>query len=84
MESNKAPKITDLVVIVPDDPMSHVDVVNLLRIAQGHQTLTAFAATVPCSVSYLSDVMNGKRDVGPTLLDALQIDKQVTYKKRWR
>jgi hypothetical protein len=42
----------------------------------------AFARQHNISLQYINDVMNGRRDMGQKILDALGIEKIVTYRER--
>ncbi len=52
---------------------------ELLRKRQGKRTAKEFAAEIGVSPQYLSDVYAERREVGPAILDALKIRKQVVY-----
>jgi hypothetical protein len=66
-----------------DEVLQSADVVNQLKKLQGNQTSTQFAAALSCSTQYLSDVYNGHRKPGKKVLQALGLQKQITY-RRWR
>ena len=56
------------------------DIVSFLRHEQDRAgSLTALAKDVGVSLSYLSDVCNGRRDPGPVILKYLGLRKRVTY-----
>ena len=60
--------------------MTYTEVMSLLRTKieeAGSQRLFAQQARV--SQSYLCDVLNGHRKVGPTLLEALHLQKDEDY-----
>lgn len=62
--------------------MTKESVIELLyrkQKAAGDRYRLANALGVPSGI--LSDVMNGRRDPGPTLLDALGLERVVTYRK---
>lgn len=42
----------------------------------------AWAKTKGLAPSYVSDVLNGRRDPSPAILDALGLEKVVTYRKK--
>jgi hypothetical protein len=46
-------------------------------------TITAYAVTNSMSTSYVCDVLKGRRDLSPKILDSLGLQKEVRY-KRWR
>ena len=52
------------------------------------RSLRSVAREIPCSAAYLSDIMLGKRNPGPRVLDYLgldrAVDKSVTYRYRRR
>ena len=64
------------------------DVLKQLQKKQGKQSLRTFAKNIGCSAAYLSDVYRGRRDIGPKLLEYLDLERHVeinvTYKRRWR
>jgi predicted amino acid racemase len=42
----------------------------------------AFARQHNISLQYINDVMNGRRDIGQKILDALGIERVVTYREK--
>lgn len=64
----------------PEMPKS-VDPVALLKTRLKRVSLRELARTIGCSVAYLSDVTNGKRDPGPKILRYLGLKKVVSV--RW-
>jgi len=60
------------------------EVIVLLKDSMRGQTQASFAASINCSTQYLSDVCNGHRKPGTKILDALGLQKKITYKRRWR
>lgn len=65
------------------------EVIEKLKKDQGARSLRNYAETVfGCSPGYLSDVYNGKRDPGQTLLDHLNLEPVTIYvqkkDRRWR
>ena len=58
-------------------------VTDLMRQAQGNQSIRKFATSLDCSASYISAVYNGERTAGPKLLKALNVVKETSLKK-WR
>jgi hypothetical protein len=61
--------------------MNDADVRKLLK-AQAVPTQGAWAASKRLVPSYVSDVLNGRRDPSPAILDALGLEKVVTYRKK--
>ncbi len=62
--------------------MTKESLINLLyrrQKAAGDRYRLANSLGVPAGV--LSDVINGRRDPGPTLLEALNLERVVTYRK---
>lgn len=55
--------------------LSQDDVVQLLQRAQGDLTQKDFALKLGVSQQYLSDVLLGRRDPGPSILEFLGIEK---------
>ncbi len=54
----------------------------LRRTAKKHGTQQKFAAFLGVSGAYLSDVMQGKREPGESILKPLGYEKVVSYRKR--
>ncbi len=42
----------------------------------------AFAKSAGVSEQYLSEVLNGKKEMGPAIQDALGLERVVTYRKK--
>ena len=57
--------------------MTHLQVLAKLRKAQKGKSLRAFAMSLRVSAAYLSDVYLGRRGLGPTLLQFLELRKVV-------
>ncbi len=57
---------------------------NLLRKAQGDRSIGQLSRDIGCSTAYVSDLYAGNRTPGPKILDYLGLEKQITYKKKWR
>ena len=51
------------------------ELLNLLRDKQGDRTQAELAKEIGISPAYLSDVLAGRRDPGPSVLDFLGIEK---------
>jgi transcriptional regulator with XRE-family HTH domain len=63
--------------------LTDVDVLDQLRrLVDHHGSLRAAAAKLKLSHQYLNAVLNGKREIGPRLLDALHIREVITYEER--
>lgn len=69
----------------PPSAKCHVDwpgnVVDMLAKKRGARPWRELAAEIGCSAAYLSDVINGRRDPGPKILDFLGLER-VLVKKR--
>jgi plasmid maintenance system antidote protein VapI len=48
------------------------------RVAQ-YDTLTESAKALGVSAPYLSDILKGRRDIGPKIAQALRLEKTVRY-----
>jgi transcriptional regulator with XRE-family HTH domain len=63
-----------------------VEVLEMLRRKQGKRSLRAFARDIGVSAPYLSDVLRGNRDPGPTLLKVLGLERvrtvSLVYERR--
>lgn len=57
------------------------DPIELLRSMMTGRSLRTTAKDLGISAAYLSDILTLKRPVGPKVLAALGIEKQVTYRK---
>lgn len=57
------------------------DVVVMLR-AKAQPTQLAWAKSKGLVPSYVSDVLNGRRDPSPAILDALGLERVVTYRRK--
>ena len=64
------------------------DPLKMLKARMTGRSLRSVAREIPCSAAYLSDIMLGKRNPGPRVLDYLgldrAVDKSVTYRYRRR
>lgn len=63
------------------------DVVAELKSKQGKRSLRSYARNIECSASYLSDIYRGTRNPGPKILEALDLECEVTVtyqKRRWK
>ena len=64
------------------------DPIKMLAARMTGRSLRSVAREIPCSAAYLSDIMLGKRNPGPRVLDYLglnrDVDKSVTYRYRRR
>jgi hypothetical protein len=59
-----------------------LDPLQMLRDRLKSQSLRSVARELDCSAAYLSDVMNGKRPVGPSIVEALGLEKIVSYRRK--
>lgn len=57
-----------------------MDPIKLLRAHLRTKTQRALAEEIPCSAAYLCDVLNGRRDPGPRIMDYLGIE--LVYRKK--
>ena len=58
-----------------------MDPIKILRRRIAQSTLRAVARDLGISPAYLSDAMHGNRDPGPKILEALGLERIVTYRK---
>ncbi len=56
-----------------------VDPIALLKERQGDLTRWKFAMSMGVGTAYLSDMMHGRRDPGPKILEFLGLRKVVSY-----
>jgi transcriptional regulator with XRE-family HTH domain len=64
-------------------PLSGADLVELLRQrAKRAGSQQALAETLGVTPAYLSDVLAGRREPGPKILEALRLRRQVAYVRR--
>jgi predicted transcriptional regulator len=62
---------------------STADLVAMLKARINYETSQkALAAELDISESYLSDVLNGKRGAGPTILKALGFEDEPFYRRQ--
>ena len=52
---------------------------TIRRKSAEHGSQRAFAKSIGVSPAYLSDVLKGRREPGPKILDALGITRRATY-----
>lgn len=66
--------------------MDSNDVLRIIRKRQGQRSLRALATEVGVSPAYLSDVMLGRRPLGPRLLDHFGLERvtvtETTYRRK--
>ena len=55
---------------------------KLKREAETSGSFAALARRIGISGAYLSDIMSGKRNAGPKVLNYLGLNKRVSYEKR--
>ena len=60
------------------------DVIDILRddITASIDGQAAWARAHKVSAAYVNDVLNGRRDPGPKILDAIGFEKVVTYRPK--
>lgn len=61
--------------------ITHAELIALLR-EQAQPSAKAYAQRVGIAQSYLSDVLNGRRDPGKSILRALGYERVVLYRKK--
>lgn len=54
-------------------------IIELVRERIGNRTQSAFAKQIGIGESYLCDILKGRREPGPTFLEAMELRKVVTY-----
>lgn len=59
-----------------------MDPLKILEKRRAGRTLAELARELEVSSAYLSDVMNGNREPGPKILDALGLERVVTYRTK--
>jgi transcriptional regulator with XRE-family HTH domain len=59
--------------------MRPVDPIRILRQRSAKTTQKQVAADLGVSAPYLSDVLAGKRDVGPKILERLGLRREIRY-----
>ena len=59
-----------------------MDPLKILEKRRNGRTLAVFADELGVSPAYLSDVLNGNREPGPKILDALGIERVVSYRQK--
>lgn len=59
-----------------------MDPLKILEKRRAGRTLAELARELEVSPAYLSDVLNGNREPGPKILDALGIERVVSYRQR--
>ena len=55
------------------------ELLALMKRLQGERSSTEFAAELGISKQYLSDIYNGRREPGESVLNALDLTRTVTY-----
>lgn len=75
------------------EDLDREDVIRELKEKQGDQSLRAYASSIGCTASCLNDVYSGRREPGPTILNALGLERRETViyhrkpikkNRRWR
>ena len=60
------------------------DPIKMLQARMTGRSLRSVAREIPCSAAYLSDIMLGKRNPGPRVLDYLGLDRAVDKSVKYR
>ena len=60
--------------------MGRDDLLTYLRSLIGNGSQLSFAEAIGVSPQYLSDVLNGRRDPGNSILEAIGVERIVTYR----
>ncbi len=60
--------------------LNKTELLQLMRKKQGSRTAKEYAEELGISAVYLSDIYAGRRDPGPAVLDALQLERDIVYK----
>lgn len=68
-------------IFLPQNTMTKEQVIELLKKRMGKRTQREFAAQIGVREQYLSDVLNGRRDPGPTILAHLELEKAFSPKE---
>ena len=55
---------------------------KMLEQKRGTRTWKALAAEMQCSAAYLSDVLNGRRDPGPKILEYLGLERVLVRRSK--
>lgn len=63
------------------EAMTSDDVRALMRL-EAKPNPTAWATANGLHPSYVSDVLSGRRDPSPSILDVLELEKVVTYRRK--
>jgi len=58
-----------------------MDPLEVIRKRLEGKTQKELAGELGISVQYLNDILAGRRSPGPTVIEALGLEKQVTYRK---
>lgn len=66
------------------DHMSVDQVKAMLKRKQGSMSYAQLSRDIGCSAAYIADFYAGNRTPGPTILNYLGLEKQITYKLKWR
>ena len=60
--------------------MGRDDLLTYLRSLIGNGSQLSFAEAIGVSPQYLSEVLNGRRDPGNSILEAIGVERIVTYR----
>lgn len=66
---------------MPTKPITRETVIEMMKERQGGRTITALAAEFGVSKAYISDVYNGRRDPGPSILTPLGLESKEVISK---
>lgn len=70
---------------MPAKTLSREDVIDMMKRRQGDRSLTALAEELSLSKAYISDIFNGRRSPGPSVLKKLGLESLTkvvtTYRK---
>lgn len=64
--------------------MKTYDPIEILRERAAKSSQKQLAAELGVSQSYLSDVLQGRKEPGESILEPLELERVVTYRKRAR
>lgn len=69
---------------MPAKTLSREDVIDMMKRRQGERSLSALAEELRLSKAYISDIFNGRRAPGPSVLKQLGLESQTTVVVRYR
>jgi hypothetical protein len=62
--------------------LTHEDVVERLRSVTQESSMTAVANEIGVSLPYISEILRGRRPLGPRVIDYLGYEKQVVFQRK--